>query len=326
MKPKAEAKALVQSQSTAESSRAPAEFITRERVELLKRTLCRGASDDELALFLQICERTRLDPFSKQIYGIRRWDSRERREILQVQLSIDALRLLASRTGEYLGQAGPYWCGTDGVWHDVWIPDEPPLASKVGVHRAKCLEPIWGIARFTEYCQLDRDGNLTGLWRKMPATMISKCAEASALRKGFPAELAGLYSIDEMAQADRDGDPPPVVSIAATREAAPEPKHGPKPEVKPESPERPWSTFRGMIDEFGRLKARLPPEAYYEVLGEHGVRHCNEFRDARKAAAAYHKLLEYEAAKSAEESAIDAAAMIEEIAAPDTPPDEEAML
>jgi phage recombination protein Bet len=266
--------------------RPPEAEFSREQVDLIRRTIAKGCTDDELRLFLGQCKRTGLDPLGRQIYAIRRWDSRERREVMQVQTSIDGLRLTAARSGEYEGAEGPLWCGADGVWQDVWLSDEPPSACKVGVWRHGCRVPFWGVARFAEFCQFDRDGHTAGLWRKMPATMLSKCAESQALRRAFPAELSGIYSSDEMAQADRDQPPPSVVNKAPEQA---------KPQVEQESPTRPWRSFKGMLDEFARLRGRLGgayQHLYGQTLSEFGVEHSNQFKGGDQAAACYQRLLE----------------------------------
>lgn len=170
-----------------------------KQIEILKNSICKGVTDDEFEVFLMACAKTQLDPFMKQIYAVKRKSKRADGtwgETMTIQTGIDGYRLLAERTGCYAPGPEPTY-GYD---------NEGRLQSATACIKKQTRDGTWhtisASAYIDEYMQKTRDGQPMGMWANMPRTMLSKCAESQALRKAFPAEMSGIYTKEEMLQAD----------------------------------------------------------------------------------------------------------------------------
>lgn len=170
--------------------------LGREKIELIKQTVAKGATDLELELFLHACKHTGLDPLMKQIYAIKRWSQADGREVLSFQTGIDGYRLIADRTGKYAGSSDAIYEEKDGKLILAQV-----TVLKI-IEGEKCA--FTASARWEEYVQRNRQTEPTSTWKKMPYLMLAKCAEAQALRKAFPMELSGLYTHDEMMHRDSE--------------------------------------------------------------------------------------------------------------------------
>jgi phage recombination protein Bet len=206
-----------------------ASSLNREQIELLKRTVAKGTTDDEFAFFIQTANRLGLDPFSKQIHAVKRWSRDEQREVMAIQIGIDGFRAIADRTGELDGIEGPFYCGPDLQWREAWLENVPPAASKVIVYRKGVGRPFTGVARYKSYVQTNREGKPNAMWQRGDDFMLGKCAEAVALRRGFPLQLAGVHAPEELAY-DTD-DAPPAQNFAALPPTAKPAPQGPPPGV-----------------------------------------------------------------------------------------------
>lgn len=193
--------------------------FTPEQVEsirtnyLVNQKTGKFAPHEFVKLFIQTAEHTGLDPFKRHIMATSRnvkvGDS-QWKEVWGIVTTIDGFRSIAASSGDYEGQGGPFWCGSDGVWFDIWTkPLKELYAAKVEVYRKGCRAPIVATARFDSYKQTTKSGDLNDIWNKFGDHMTAKCAEALALRKAFPQELGGLYTTDEMAQSGIEPAPAP---------------------------------------------------------------------------------------------------------------------
>lgn len=159
--------------------------VSNEQLDLVKRTVANGATAAELELYLYDCRRHGVHPLDKLLHFTKRGGK------YTPVTSIDLMRIRAADTGDCLGITDPVFAGA---------PKTPEFAATVTVKRIVQgqVAEFAATARWTEYCPA---GGQDHMWQKMPHTMLGKCAEALALRKGFPKQLAGLYAREEMDQA-----------------------------------------------------------------------------------------------------------------------------
>lgn len=186
-----------------ETALQPGSFNAKQ-TEILKNSICKGITNEEFEIFLLACKKTQLDPFMKQIYAIKRKSKRPDGswgETMTIQTGIDGYRLIAERTGKYApGKEPTFVCDEQGK-----------VVSATAYIKKMTSDGTWhevsSSAYMEEYCQTTTDKvtqekRPTGMWVNMARTMLAKCAEAQALRKAFPAEMSGVYTKEEMEQAD----------------------------------------------------------------------------------------------------------------------------
>lgn len=189
--------------------------FTEQQVAILRQLGIEEATQGDLDLFFHYCRTTGLDPFRRQIYMIGRntkiteWVDDERAQNgrrkqerwvtkYTIQTGIDGYRRngreAAKRHGDSLAFEGPYWCGEDGEWKEVWPAKTPPTAAKFIVYRNG--EPFSAVVHYDEFVQTGYQGEPNSMWAKMPRNQTAKCAEAMAFRRAYPDDFSGLVYED----------------------------------------------------------------------------------------------------------------------------------
>lgn len=193
----------------------PTSALSGQQIQLIRRTIANDCNDAEFDLFMAAARSAGLDPFRKQISPLVFNKNKPDKRRMSIITTIDGLRVIAARSGRYRPDE-----------------DEPELTydeaekgptNPLGLVKAKVRiyiddKPVTGVAYWSEFAPisdewgedeatgrrrptgrkvLDTQGN----WGRMPRVMLSKCAEAQALRKAFPEDLSGLYEGAELDQA-----------------------------------------------------------------------------------------------------------------------------
>jgi len=186
--------AKTQPESTALATVQP--MFTAAQEAMIRDSFANGASREEFQVLLEIAKLRKLNPLLKQIHFVKRWDGVKKREVWSSQVSIDGLRAIAERTGKYDGQDEPEYGPTNNDGYPQW--------ARVKIYRKDWTRPAIGMAYWSEYVQVTREGKVTRFWDTMPHTMLAKCAESLAMRKAFPEDMSGLYTAEEMMQSENE--------------------------------------------------------------------------------------------------------------------------
>lgn len=191
------------------------------QLALIRRTVAADCNHDEFDLYIEVARRVGLDPFRRQIYAIVHSKDNPEKRKLTIITGIDGFRAVAARNRDYRPDDEEPTIVYDTNAKD---PDINPLGIVKATVKAYKLAPdgqwfpVVGTAYWSEFAPIkdewawdDKAGkrqptgkmalDATSLWRKMPHVLLPKCAEAQALRKGWPEDLSGIYAPEEMEQA-----------------------------------------------------------------------------------------------------------------------------
>lgn len=174
----------------------PVKFTSQD----IRERLCPNATESELALCIELCNRQHLNPFTKEVYLVKYRDAPA-----SIIMSYQVFNRRANRQESY-----------GGIKSGVVVMREGQIVKKRGsaVYKqvGEQLLGGWAEVQFKDgkepaYVELALTDYSTGKsnWAKMPGVMIEKCAKAGAWRLAYPDEFGGMYTGEEMDQkVERD--------------------------------------------------------------------------------------------------------------------------
>lgn len=174
-----------------DDSGAPVQFTAED----VRARLCPNATDSELALCVELCNRQHLNPFTKEVYLVKYGNAPA-----SIITSYQVFNRRANRQESY-----------GGIRSGVVVLFDGEVVKKRGsaVYKMVGEQLIggWAEVQFKDgrepaYAELALADYSTGKsnWAKMPGVMIEKCAKAAAWRLAFPDEFGGMYTGEEMDQ------------------------------------------------------------------------------------------------------------------------------
>ena len=180
---------------------------------------------EELMLHYYFCAAKGTHPLDRLIYFTKR--SGKYTPIT----SIDYLRMRADSSREYAGSDDAVFKDGAKKGNKVY-PGSATVTVWRLVNGQRC--PFTATARWSEYAPANLESPAAFMWKSKPYVMLAKCAEALALRKGFPGQLQGLYISEEF---DTSATVPVNYPVDASHTDAEEPATNEQPEVVDETVE-----------------------------------------------------------------------------------------
>lgn len=185
-----------------------------------------NVTDEEVLMFLKLCQYQRLNPFLREAYLIKYGNA-----AATMVVGKDVFTKRANRNERYAGnRAGIYVQNEKGEVVEragsFKLPQEIIVGGWAKVYIKGFEQPIESAVSFDEYC-LMKDGKPASNWATKPATMIRKVALVQALREAFPEEFQGLYSAEERGVDEQIVSAEPIQQPEIVVEAEPEAKDDP---------------------------------------------------------------------------------------------------
>lgn len=154
-------------------------------------------TDQEVAMFINLCKYQKLNPFIREAYLIKFGN-----QPATIVTGKDAITKRAMRNPRFAGQqAGVVVINSYGELENrigtIVLKDDELVGGWAKAYVTGYAHPIEVTVSFDEYAGRKADGTLNGQWQKKPATMIRKVALVQALREAFPEDLGGMYASEE---------------------------------------------------------------------------------------------------------------------------------
>ncbi len=267
-------------------SQSASRFEQREVIETIKQTVCKGATDAQLKMFLEVCKATGLDPFLKEIWYV-------------AEKGI----IMAGRDG-YLRVANEH-PQFDGIETRVERDQQKvPVKAVCTVWRKDRTHPTICEAYYSEY----KKGS--PVWTQYPSAMIGKVAEVLALKRSFAingvvseeeigeqrttpqavaerkiAEMTAGKSYAEVSDPEQELRPQVASAILGYAERQEQPEEQPV-------DEGPATDFKAWLEQMAKARAAVGDETYYRILGLHGFEHANQIKDRKTRIVVYRELKE----------------------------------